>query len=86
MNLNSDQRDYVESLATMRPEDKCWCAWYPKGECHSCPPDLSLADRLKVSCPECRNYPRASNPTEPFVHIKGCSRGLPPPPAQEGRP
>lgn len=37
--FNSDQLDYMDSLAAMPPETKCYCGWWPAGKCFSCPPD-----------------------------------------------
>jgi len=73
--FNEYQQEAMRDLAAMRPEDKCWCAWYPKGKCATpspCPPDKSLADRLVVECPGCHNYPDPEL-TRPIIHRKGCS-------------
>lgn len=40
--MNSDQREYAESLARVSPEERCWCGWFllhstnakvPHGDC-----------------------------------------------------
>ncbi len=58
--FNSYQEGYLRYLATVTPEDRCWCGWYSKGQCMAgtkCPPDKSLADRMAVWCPECHGSP-----------------------------
>lgn len=55
--FNSYQQDYMKYLASLKPEEKCYCAWYRVGECYNCPKEATLTDRLKVQCPSCRNYP-----------------------------
>lgn len=71
--FNSDQRDYMASLAEMSPETKCWCGWYPIGKCPHCPPAKTSADKLAVWCPECHNAPNPDG-TGPITHRIGCSR------------
>ncbi len=34
--FNEDQESYMEYLATLPPEKKCKCKWYPVGECPNC--------------------------------------------------
>ena len=77
MSLNDEQRAYVDELRRMPLDQKCWCAWFPVGQCHSCPPDLTAAMRAAVECPECHNYPPASDPTRPVNHNRMCSRRTP---------
>lgn len=48
---NEDQLDYMSYLATIPPEKKCWCGWYPLGECYHCRqshPGKTCADKLKA--------------------------------------
>lgn len=74
MSFNDDQIDYMRSMAKRPPDARCWCAWYPLGECPHCPPDKTLADRLKVQCPDirCQNYPDANDPTGKITHNIAC--------------
>lgn len=74
MSFNDEQLSYMRSLARMPPETKCYCAWFPIGECHSCPPHLSVADRIPLECPECHNYPPARDLSQPVTHNVKCSR------------
>lgn len=67
--FNSDQRDYMDYLATVPPELKCWCGWHLLAECPYCvkeQPGKTSADKMAVWCPECR--------TVPPHHTIGCSR------------
>jgi hypothetical protein len=31
--FNEDQQAYMRHLSTLKPEEKCDCGWYPRGEC-----------------------------------------------------
>ncbi len=70
--FNSDQNDYMDSLARMPLESKCWCGWFAKGECHSCPPEKTCADKIALRCPECQEYPILHN--SKLQHRRGCSK------------
>lgn len=69
--FNRDQQDYMDDLAKRAPETKCWCGWFPLGECHSCPANKTLADRKKVACPGCNNAPANFGAGE-ITHRIGC--------------
>jgi hypothetical protein len=60
-------------LSALSPAAKCYCAWFPKGECHSCPPHLSVADRIPLECPACHNYPPAKNLSRTITHNIKCT-------------
>ncbi len=73
--FNSDQRSYVDGLARISPERRCWCGWFEIDgivECHVCPPGKTSADKFAVWCPECRNAPSPDG-TKPLVHSVRCS-------------
>lgn len=46
--FNEDQNDYMRQIEAMPPETRCWCGWYPFGQCSnpSCPKDKTCADKL----------------------------------------
>ena len=67
--FNSDQRDYMRSMATVPPEKKCWCCWYMLGECPHCPSDKTGADKVAVWCQRCHNTPDANGV---ITHTIGC--------------
>jgi hypothetical protein len=73
MYLNPDQAEYVRELHRMDPAEKCWCGWYPKGKCHTCPPDKTCADKMAVQCPECHNDPGWWEGGA-IIHRVGCSK------------
>ena len=55
--FNADQRAYMDDLASMPPDEVCWCGWYPRGQCATptpCDPSKSAADKLAVRCPDPR--------------------------------
>ena len=71
---NTEQNDdYMDSLNRMPPEKRCYCGWYPLGECHSCPSTVSLADKLRLRCPTCGNAPPATDLAIPIRHARFCS-------------
>lgn len=78
--FNSEQRDYMDSLSRIPAEQKCWCGWYPVGECRNCPADKTLAQRLEVSCLHCTSYPPADG-SRPIIHTRWCKA---PTPTDEG--
>lgn len=55
--FNEDQLDYMESMAKVPLEKKCWCCWYMFGECPHCPTDVNGADKMAAMCNNCRAYP-----------------------------
>jgi hypothetical protein len=70
--FNSDQQAEMQYLASLKPEQLCWCGWYTVGKCNTpnpCPPEASKADRLKVTC-ECGGYP--GKPDTKMYHRFGC--------------
>lgn len=74
MSLNQEQQEYVNSLAAIPDENRCWCGWYRLDQCPNCDKSSSLADRLKVSCKhkQCRNYPRQGDPEGTIIHNIAC--------------
>lgn len=71
--FNADQREYMVDLATMLPSRRCWCGWFVLGECHSCPVDVSAADKLLARCDGCHNDPGPMY-SRPITHRIGCER------------
>lgn len=71
--FNEEQQEYMKALADMPPSTKCWCGWYRLGECRTCPPGKTLADRQAASCPICGNYP--STDGGQIFHRIGCREG-----------
>lgn len=75
--FNDEQLDYMRSLAKIPPEKLSWCGWGRAGDPHCCGnPECdgktegkTLADKMKVWCPVCRNYPRNGV----LTHAKGCT-------------
>lgn len=71
--FNSDQEDYMRSLARIDPKEKCWCGWYRLGECpNGCPVDKTCADKLAARCPDCHNDAGPAG-DRPIWHRVGCS-------------
>jgi hypothetical protein len=68
--FNSDQRDYMKSLAAKPLTTRCWCGWYDIGQCYGrCNvdhPGKSRADFLAAACPDCF--------TLPPIHRIGCPK------------
>ncbi len=61
--FNEEQENEMMYLASLKPEDRCWCGWYLAGKCKTptpCDPKDTLADRLKVTC-SCGSYPHKPN-------------------------
>jgi hypothetical protein len=74
VSFNDDQIDYMKYLATVPAAEKCYCGWYMANGCPNCKGRGTLADRLKVQCPDprCRNYPHlGGKPT--ITHNIKCS-------------
>jgi hypothetical protein len=72
--FNEEQQDEMRYLASLKPEEKCWCGWFRAGQCNTpnpCPPDVTMADREKTTC-ECGGYP--GRPGRPLTHRHGCAR------------
>ncbi len=73
--FNDDQLDYIRSLAKIPNDELGWCGWGRVGpDCcmnPGCPGKngKTLADKMKVWCPECQNAPW---PDGTIVHRKGC--------------
>lgn len=59
--FNSEQQSYMNYLASLPPETRCWCGWYKVGECYNCKRDghegKTRVDRLALACPECTADP-----------------------------
>jgi hypothetical protein len=51
-NFFDDQRASVpppkDHLANLKPEERCWCGWWKRGECSSCPDELSFVDNKRA--------------------------------------
>ena len=71
--FNEGQRGYMNSLAQIPPAERCWCGWFRLGECHSCPPDKTAADKLAARCPSCHNNPGPEG-NRAIVHRIGCNQ------------
>ena len=72
MSLNDDQIDYIRSLGKIPPSERCYCGWYRAGKCYHCKDRATLADRLKVQCPGCDNYPLLGGSIA-VTHRIGCT-------------
>jgi len=72
--FNKDQEAYIDSLAKMPPESRCYCGWFPKGECHTCPKDLTLAEKMARWCIHCHNAPPAHDLNAPIIHNIRCTK------------
>ncbi len=70
--FNADQRAYMQSLARIPEQERCWCAWYRLGECDHCAPGRTLAMRRDEECPVCGSYPSSTG--RDIVHRKGCAK------------
>jgi len=58
--FNAEQREHMESLGAMSPEQKCWCGWNRVGDCHNpgpCQEGKTAADKMAVWCHDCHNEP-----------------------------
>lgn len=70
--FNEYQQSEMDYLSSLKPEERCWCGWYKKGECNTptpCNPKDTLANRLKVTC-ECGSYPH--KPGNSVNHRSNC--------------
>ena|SRR5436305_14502265 len=51
-NFFDDQQQHVsppkDHLPNLTPEQRCWCGWKERGECSTCPDELSFADNKKA--------------------------------------
>lgn len=83
--FNDEQRDFMRYLATMPADTRCWSGWCSltktdssgRRYCSSpspCPIDVTLAERQRMACEVCGNFPDAV--TMRFTHNAGCSRTL----------
>jgi hypothetical protein len=52
--FNADQQTYIHYIASIPPEQRCWCGWALLGECinSDCPKDKTHVDWLKVYRPD----------------------------------
>lgn len=72
--FNDEQLDYMRSLSKIPPDELAWCGWGRVGPgCCGAPSDeckagKTLADKMKVWCTTCHNYPRNGV----ITHVKGC--------------
>lgn len=71
--FNDDQLDYMRDLASMSADSKCWCGWFAVGQCHSCPADVTAADKLRARCDGCHNDP-GPDYGRSITHRIGCER------------
>lgn len=73
--FNSEQEDYMRSLAAIPETERCFCGWDRFGECYNCKRDSfatgkTLADRRSLECPHCGNYQHREGGT--ITHRIGC--------------
>ncbi len=73
MSFNQDQLDHMRSLSAMDPATKCWCGWFPVGQCRTCPKDKSAADKIEAWCPSCNNAPLDYSRHGFIIHRMGCA-------------
>lgn len=82
--FNDEQLDHMRSIDRLPDEEVSWCGWGSmraarEGDCccdPACPGKTegkTRADKIKVWCPNCRNYPRNGV----LTHSKFCT--APPP-------
>lgn len=77
--FNEEQQGEMRYLASLKPEEKCWCGWCRAGHCDTpscCAPEHTMADRMKVTC-ECGSYP--SKPGGQMIHRRNCASASQPP-------
>lgn len=75
--FNDDQLDHMRAIGRLPPEQVSWCGWGRAGdrwccanpECEGKTQGKTLADKMKVWCPACRNYPRNGI----ITHTKRCT-------------
>lgn len=72
--FSRDQEEYIKSLANIPLDKKCWCGWYPLGECPHCPPGATCEQKVAAMCVECRGAPH--RPGDPLIHTIGCPSRL----------
>ena len=68
--FNSDQLDYMDYLSKVPPEKKCYCGWYLKDKCFSCPKGYTAADKLKARCKHCHSAPEPGK--KKIYHVVNC--------------
>lgn len=44
--FNKDQLAHMDALDAMSPEKRCYCGWHLLGDCITCPPGKTCADKL----------------------------------------
>jgi hypothetical protein len=71
--FNSEQNAHMDALDLIPIAARCWCAWYLKGQCPTCPPHLSAADKMATKCQECGSY-QISHNSPGVYHRKGCGK------------
>jgi hypothetical protein len=75
--FNSEQRGHMEYLASIPPDQRCWCGWGLAGRCDTpspCPPDASMADAMATRMPCCgRPADRPDFPRTTGSHYTGCT-------------
>lgn len=75
--FNEEQCKHVRYLASIPDGEWCWCGWGRAGACDTpapCPPDLTLADRLRTEQPCCgRAAARPDFPRTTGSHYAGCT-------------
>ena len=73
--FNDEQTKAMDYISSLPDEAVCWCGWGEKGNCPTpfpCDPNFSLADRKKVTCPECLAAPHKPNGV--MYHRRHCSQ------------
>lgn len=70
--FNAEQEAHMADLAKIPADTKCWCGWFMKGECHSCPSHLSCANKLALRCGQCGNAPNPHALAAPIIHTVNC--------------
>jgi len=70
--FNADQEAHMRSLASIPPEQRCWCGWSLMGQCWKCKTDRTCADKIAEWCPKCHND--GGPERGPIIHRIGCSR------------
>lgn len=74
MSFNDEQVSYMNYLATVAPNEKCYCGWFMVKECPHCKGRATCADKLEIRCqsPKCLNYPHlGGRPT--IIHNIACT-------------
>jgi hypothetical protein len=69
--FNQEQIEHMVYLSSISDDKLCWCGWNLLGECYNCPKNLSLLDKKKVWCKDCRNEPSNYGKGK-IIHRIGC--------------